>query len=144
MKKTVTLIHCISFAIQNLPANSVSGIYYFLNINSDITCFIDLYPNNQYDLSLIVSHTNDINEEMPISSGKYKKTSNGIIFTDIIHGFTMQFRQNANKSITGKQGFAFMKDKVLTYCTGNAKKNNLSFYKIQNQKQERSNIQTVT
>lgn len=138
MKKQIILIYCIALEILDLSANSISGIYY-LDINSDITCFIDLYPDNQYDLSLYVSHTIDINKEIIISSGKYEKTSKIIILTDTIHGFTIRLQQNANKSITVKKGFVFLKDKVFHYRTTSAKTNyDLPFYKIKNQKQERS------
>jgi TonB family protein len=138
MKKIVVLIYCMALETLSLSANSVSGIYR-LYINRDITCFIDLYPDNRYNLSLFVSHTDDINEEVPISIGKYKKTSNAIIFTDTVHGFTMRFQRNADKSITVNKGFVLMKGKVFHYCsTSEGESIFTMFYNIKNQKQERS------
>jgi hypothetical protein len=138
MKNTYLLI--IFILCESLtPAKALfSGIYFF-DINQEITCSIDFYKNNTYELTFsYCPHGSDIVEVTTMSCGKFLITDKTINITDTIHGFKMQFCMLSNNKIKIERGFAFMKNKDLQYC-GNIDKyqTRTVLYNITNQKRER-------
>ena len=116
MKRFISILF-VSFysCIWNYAQTSVSGIYKIDNFDVTLSCYIEFYVNENYQLIIEERMTSDIVESTVLSCGHFSIKKDILTLFDSVQGFKMEFSISKTKQLVVIQGFTFLIGKVLTF-----------------------------
>jgi TonB family protein len=116
MKKIISIFFVLFCSCSwNYAQTFVSGIYEINNFDTTLSCYIEFYADERYQLILEEHVTNDMVESTILSYGRFNIKKDVIILFDAVHGFEMEFYISKTKQIIVTKGFIFLMRKVLTF-----------------------------